>query len=151
MMKLKISGDKLTLASAHMLSRHDKCARLHGHNYEIEVEIEGELNDKNMIIDFGEVKEKIAAIFKKYDHKVLIPKINPEFSIETNEKEVKIITCESKRYRFPISDVVLLPIISTTVEILSQYFHGLIKKEYPQFKITLTMHETPTSAAIYSE
>ena len=48
--KLRVSGDKLTIASAHMLAKHDKCARIHGHNYFIEVEIEGELNEENMII-----------------------------------------------------------------------------------------------------
>ena len=56
-MKLRISGDKLTIACAHMLSKHDKCARVHGHNYQIEVEIEGELNESNMIIDFSLFKK----------------------------------------------------------------------------------------------
>ena len=57
-MKLIISGDKLTLACAHMLSKHDKCAHVHGHNYQIEVEIEGEVDDNNMVIDFGQFKKK---------------------------------------------------------------------------------------------
>ncbi|GAG55454.1 unnamed protein product, partial [marine sediment metagenome] len=69
-MKIRVSGDKLTIASAHMLAKHDKCARIHGHNYSIEVEIEGELNEKNMVIDFSEFKSRVSKIIKKYDHKV---------------------------------------------------------------------------------
>ena len=57
-MKLKIAGDKLTIACAHMLTKHDKCARIHGHNYLFEIEVEGELDDKYMIVDFGEFKTK---------------------------------------------------------------------------------------------
>ena len=150
-MKLRISGDKFTIASAHMLTRHDKCARLHGHNYLVEIEVEGELNEKNMVVDFGEIKSKIAPILKDLDHRILIPLESPHFVIETNEKETKVKTSEGKFYRFPSEDVVLLPLKSTTVEILSKYVHNLIKEIYPNLKITVIMSETPTSVAIYSE
>jgi len=63
-LKLKISGDKLTFASAHMLTRHDKCARLHGHNYDIEVEVEGKMDENNMLIDFGIFKTAVGKIVK---------------------------------------------------------------------------------------
>jgi len=150
-MKLIVKGDKLTIAAAHMLSRHFKCARLHGHNYEIEVEIEGELNEKNMIIDFGELKKTLGELFKKFDHHVLVPTKNKDFQIEISDKEVKILTCEGKTYRFPREDVALLPIESTTAELLAVYFHQLIKERYPSFTITVKVAETENSIAIFGE
>lgn len=149
-MKLRISGDKLTFASAHMLSKHDKCARVHGHNYQIEVEIEGELNESNMIIDFGHFKNGVSEILKDLDHKILLPENSKDFDIKTNEKEVVVTTCDDKRYRFPREDVKLLPIEATTAELMSKYFHYLIKKQFPGFKITVIMSETPTSKVIYT-
>ncbi len=150
-MKLKITGDKLTISAAHMLSRHDKCSRLHGHNYNIVIEIEGDLNEKHMIVDFSEFKEKIGIMLKQFDHKLLIPQYNEDFIIEEGDKEVKVKTCEGKYYRFPKEDVKLLPLQTTTVELLSQHIHALIKKEYPTFKVQLEMSETPTSFAIFSD
>ncbi len=149
-MKLRIAGDKLTIACAHMLSKHDKCARIHGHNYQIEVEIEGDLNESNMIIDFGLFKKGVSEILKELDHKTLLPENSKDFSIKTNEKEVVVTTCEDKRYRFPREDVKLLPIEATTAELMVIYFHDLIKKQFPEFKITVIMSETPTSKVIYT-
>lgn len=150
-MKLKISGDKLTLAAAHMLLKHDKCARLHGHNYEIEVEIEGDLDENNMIIDFGPFKSSVGSIIKELDHMVILPKNNPDLKIEIDDNQYKVSTCEGKFYRFPKADVVLVPLEATTVELLSKYLHDILKEKYPQFKITVTMSETPTSIVSYTE
>ncbi|MCE7746762.1 MAG: 6-carboxytetrahydropterin synthase [Candidatus Heimdallarchaeota archaeon] len=150
-MKLKISGDKLTFASAHMLTRHDKCARLHGHNYDVEVEVEGKIDENNMLIDFGIFKTAVGKIVKKFDHRILIPDFNKDLKITTTDKQVIVDTCEGRYYRFPREDVILLPLKATTVELLAKYFHSLIKKQYPQFKITITMAETPTSVVTYTE
>ncbi|MCG3258880.1 MAG: 6-carboxytetrahydropterin synthase [Candidatus Heimdallarchaeota archaeon] len=150
-MKLKISGDKLTFASAHMLTRHDKCARLHGHNYDIEVEVEGKIDENNMLIDFGIFKKAVGKIVKKFDHRILIPDFNKDLNITTTDKQVIVDTCEGRYYRFPREDVILLPLEATTVELLAKYFHSLIKEQYPQFKITITMAETPTSVVTYTE
>ena len=149
-MKLKISGDKLTFASAHILTKHDKCTRLHGHNYQVEVEIEGELDENNMIIDFSIFKSRIGELLKKYDHKIILPKKNKDLKIETDEKQVKLTSSNGNFYRFPSEDVLLLPIEATTVELLSKHIHDLIKEEYQQFSITVTIAETPTSVVSYS-
>ena len=150
-MKLRISGDKLTIAAAHMLSKHDKCARLHGHNYQIEVEIDGELDHKNMVIDFGVFKSKIGELLKRFDHKILLPAESKDFEVKVEENQVSVISCEGRKYRFPREDVELLPLEATTVELLSKFIHDLIKREYSDFKITITMSETPTSVVVYSE
>ena len=150
-MKLRISGDKLTIAAAHMLSKHDKCARLHGHNYQVEVEIEGELDHKSMVVDFGVFKSKVGELLKRFDHKILLPVESEDFEVKVEEKQVSVISCEGRKYRFPREDVELLPLKATTVELLSKFIHDLIKEKYSDFKITITMSETPTSVVVYSE
>jgi len=59
-------------SSAHFLTLPYKspCQRIHGHEYKVEIEIEGELNDDGMILDFTKLKE----IVKELDHKIIIPK-----------------------------------------------------------------------------
>ena len=150
-MKIQISGDKISFSAAHILSNHDKCSRLHGHNYRLRVEAEGQLNVKKMVVDFGEFKTKVRNIVKQFDHRILVPSQNKEFNIISDEREVKILTTENKYYRFPKEDVLILPIEATTAELLAKYIHNLIKETYPKLKITVSISETPTSIASFSE
>ncbi len=53
---------------AHHLSDHRKCGFPHGHTYRIDVTIESEFKG-GMIIDFGELKEKVRSVLIKYDHR----------------------------------------------------------------------------------
>ena len=67
----------VVISAAHSLSSlppEHKCHNLHGHNYKIEVEIEGErLDEHGMLVDFG----LLADIVKRYDHKDLNDLLKP--------------------------------------------------------------------------
>jgi len=54
------------ISSAHRLSLpyESKCLRLHGHNYKVELFIEGEKNEVGMIVDFTHLK----GVVMSYDH-----------------------------------------------------------------------------------
>lgn len=64
---------KFEFAGAHYLPNHPgKCQNLHGHTWKVEVEIMGQVKkDTGMIIDFGDMKEKINPIIETFDHKCL--------------------------------------------------------------------------------
>jgi len=70
MFELKIITD---FAAAHQLKMvAEKCENLHGHNWKIEVHVAGEsLNKAGVLMDFGEIKQHVAEIMKKLDHKFL--------------------------------------------------------------------------------
>lgn len=57
------------LDSAHQVPSVPKCARLHGHTYEVEVRVEGEPADDGMIVEFGQFKERAwSQVLVRYDH-----------------------------------------------------------------------------------
>lgn len=60
-------------ASAHRLREYDgNCERLHGHNWKIEVRLEGEtLNDLGMVCDFRDAKRIIKQVTDRLDHRYL--------------------------------------------------------------------------------
>lgn len=64
---------KFEFAGAHYLPNHPgKCQNLHGHTWKVEIEIIGQVKkDTGMIIDFGDMKEKINPIIETFDHKCL--------------------------------------------------------------------------------
>jgi len=59
--------------SAHQLRDYvGKCARIHGHTWQVEVEVTGrELDDNGMLIDFGVLKRHVNDIIGALDHRYL--------------------------------------------------------------------------------
>lgn len=60
-------------AASHVLDGHPgKCARLHGHNWKVEVEVAATaLNDIGMAIDFADLKTAVHEIADAMDHRHL--------------------------------------------------------------------------------
>lgn len=56
--------------AAHYLPGHSKCSQMHGHTYTVEVMIETD-EETDMVMDFGELKERLKEALRDYDHKVL--------------------------------------------------------------------------------
>ena len=71
--EIDFEDPRIGFASAHFIIGHDKCGRLHGHNYFIKVKVKGELNEQHMVLDYGILKEALRKLTKPFDHKVLIP------------------------------------------------------------------------------
>ncbi len=71
-------------SAAHRLREYKgKCEELHGHNWKVEVSVEGRsLNPTGMVLDFKELKDKLKNVLQKLDHRYLnevapFDKINP--------------------------------------------------------------------------
>jgi 6-pyruvoyltetrahydropterin/6-carboxytetrahydropterin synthase len=70
MYELKIVTD---FAAAHRLENfYGKCESLHGHNWKVEVFLQGDrLDDAGLIRDFGVVKAKTREVLAELDHHYL--------------------------------------------------------------------------------
>lgn len=72
-------GITLYMDCAHHLPGHPKCGGVHGHTYQIDIELKDELKlvpdqlhyEQGMVMDFGLIKEKLRVVLDKYDHKDL--------------------------------------------------------------------------------
>jgi 6-pyruvoyl-tetrahydropterin synthase len=56
-----------TFDAAH---RHDATGEVHGHTYEVEVEVEAPL-DEGMVVDFRVLKQRTRRVLEAFDHKDL--------------------------------------------------------------------------------
>jgi 6-pyruvoyltetrahydropterin/6-carboxytetrahydropterin synthase len=53
----------------HRLPEHfDKCKNIHGHSYKMIVELEGEILESGMVMDYYDLKKIINPIVEKLDH-----------------------------------------------------------------------------------
>ena len=61
--------------AAHRLPRvpeGHKCARLHGHSFRVDVEVEGEVDPElGWLIDYADIKEAFAPLHEQLDHHYL--------------------------------------------------------------------------------
>ena len=148
--EIDFEDPRIGFAAAHFIIGHDKCGRLHGHNYFIKVKISGDINEQHMVLDYGLLKEELKKLVKPLDHKVLIPAKAEGLQIEKEKESVEVITCD-KRYLLPVDDVVHLPIPATTAEELAKYFHQELQKIWPKFVIRVTIEEAPGASATYTK
>ncbi|NHJ84847.1 MAG: 6-pyruvoyl tetrahydropterin synthase family protein [Asgard group archaeon] len=149
--EIEYDDPRIGFAAAHFIVDHEKCGRLHGHNYFLRVKISGELNDKHMVLDYGILKDELRKITEPLDHKVLIPSESEGLSItEIDNISIEIITC-NKRYLIPKEDAVLIPLSATTSEELAKYFHQILTAIWPNFTITVNVEEAPGASATFTK
>lgn len=119
---LVLAKEDFKFSSAHFtLFCADHAERFHGHNYHVQVEIEGtELDAEGLLVGFAEVKTEIRALCRKYDSRTLIPTESPHLTLRQDESNVTVNFLE-RVYSFPSEDVELLPLVNTSIELLAKY------------------------------
>jgi len=125
--RITLERNTLRFASAHFTTFGGECEPIHGHNYDVFVEIEGELTSDSWVLDFREVKRIIAAICQELDHRFLLPTKSVALKIEERGAEYEI-TFDDRRYVLPKNDVAPLPIDNSTAERLAEWLNGRIRE-----------------------
>jgi len=118
MHSLRVSSEKMRFSSAHFVADSGGCERLHGHNYEVEVDVSGPIDEHGMVIDFKELKKRAAELCDRLDHRVLLPGKSAAIRVRESAGSVEVQVA-SKRYVFPGEDCIILPIAATTAELLA--------------------------------
>ena len=63
---------RFEFAAAHYLPDHKGlCKNMHGHNYVLEVTVEGEIGVGGMVVDFTDLKLQVRDVLANLDHKVV--------------------------------------------------------------------------------
>lgn len=63
-----------TFESAHFLPRvpaGHKCGRMHGHSYELTVEVSGTIGPDGWVMDFADIDAAVAPVVARLDHRCL--------------------------------------------------------------------------------
>ena len=130
-MKTRIAKDFYWEMSHRLPFHKGPCRNIHGHSYKIRVEVEGELNDEGMVLDYYDLKLLFNPIINLLDHSFVVDKsdvVMIEF-LKTNDLKYHIID----KY--------------TTAENLVEYIFNLVKpeiqKKYSNItELTIRLYET---------
>jgi 6-pyruvoyl tetrahydropterin synthase/QueD family protein len=117
---IRLERNALRFAAAHFVTFGGRCESLHGHNYDIFVEVRGALSDDSWVADFGEVKRAVREIIQPLDHKFLLAAANPH-CVAARSGDSWEVRFGERRYVFPACDVAELDIDNTTAERLAEW------------------------------
>jgi 6-pyruvoyltetrahydropterin/6-carboxytetrahydropterin synthase len=116
-----VTKDFLVFSAAHFITYSGThCERLHGHNYRVEVQVEGPLDENHYVIDFLALRDITRSITDRLDHRVLLPMKSPRITVAAADGQVSA-RFQDRAWSFPEGDCALLPIPNTTAELLARW------------------------------
>src|SRR5271166_211637 len=89
-------------------------------HYRASVDLGGPLDETDCVIDFAAVLRAMKSILAEIDHAVLLPARSGQIHVAAGEKEVEV-RFGNRRWVFPREECRLLPVASTTVELIANY------------------------------
>ena len=145
---IEVAKDYFNFASAHFLIfANGKREPLHGHNYQISVAIEGELDRAGVVLDFISFKPLVKQVCDSLDHRTLIQTESPLVTVRQREREVEVLY-KKQRLLLPRSDVILLPLVNTSTELLAEYVANHIRRKMRRaFSATIRYMEVAVEEA----
>ncbi|QYY35711.1 6-carboxytetrahydropterin synthase [Ruficoccus sp. ZRK36] len=111
----KFSAGHFTIFSAEVREN------LHGHNWNVGVEITAEVGDNGLAFDYAIAKRQAEAYCDELNERFLLPGESPFLKIEETESGLTAVYGE-ERLPFLKRDVCVLPLRNVTVEELSAWF-----------------------------
>ncbi len=119
--RVRISKDYLVFSAAHFITfGGSTCEQLHGHNYRVAAEVQGPLDADLLVVDFIWLRDALGRILEELDHRVLLATENPTLDVAVGDREVEV-TFADRRWVFPKTDCVLLPVGNATAEMLARH------------------------------
>ena len=129
---IEVAKDYFNFASAHFLIfANGQREPLHGHNYQVSVRMEGELDRAGVVLDFISFKPLVKKICDSLDHRTLIQAASTEIKVHRRAREVEL-RYKKQRMILPRQDVILLPLANTSTELLAEHVADQIRKRVRQ-------------------
>lgn len=121
--RVHIRKEAYKFSCAHMTVFADGSKeRLHGHNYQVSVDLTLPQTALADMVPFQTIKDEIRTLSKGWDEYVLLAADCPFFQIDRKSAtEIEFHLC-GRRYVLPLEDVVLLPTDNIVVETLAALF-----------------------------
>lgn len=147
--RFKFSATHFTIFS------EDRAENLHGHNYQVSVNLKFKdiSQDTGISVEFSELKENIQKLCDFLDEKILIPADSPFLSLGEVDSNLEVRFNE-KFYSFPTSDCEVLGIQNTSSECLAQWFYEELEESLKGKKVKsfmVTIEETSGQSVTYTD
>lgn len=153
---IEVAKDYFNFAAAHFLIfNNGQREALHGHNYQVAVRLEGELDRAGVVLDFIAFKPLVKRVCDDLDHRTLIQNRSPVLKVQKQNGAV-LIHYKKQKILLPKQDVILLPLANTSTELLAEYIaqqlRRRVRQQFPQANIRyieVAVEEARSQRAIF--
>lgn len=120
---VRVTKDTLVFSAAHFITfNRNVCERLHGHNWRVEAEVEGPLDENHYVFDFIALRDGLQSLVHELDHRVLLPDRHPSILVEVSDDQQEVKAAfGQRRWIFPREDCLILPVENTTAELIARW------------------------------
>lgn len=153
---VRVYKQYFNFAASHFLIFADGSReRLHGHNYQVTVRLDGDCSAGDLVVDFIPLKPIVKGICDELDHRTLLPRDNPLLHLKQGEGLLWAHHDDGSRFAFPPGDVRILPLPNTSTEMLARFVaHELAERLHatiPEARIDaleIQVEESPGQAGL---
>jgi 6-pyruvoyltetrahydropterin/6-carboxytetrahydropterin synthase len=136
---IEVAKDYFNFASAHFLVfANGQREALHGHNYQVAVKLEGELDRAGVVLDFLTFKPLVKRVCDDLDHRTLIQSQSPALKV-LKQHDTIAVHYRKQKILLPKRDVILLPLANTSTELLAEYIakqlQRRVRRQFPAANI----------------
>ncbi|QQR72048.1 MAG: 6-carboxytetrahydropterin synthase [Holophagales bacterium] len=144
--RIELAKEDFKFSAAHFtLFGPEAAERLHGHNYRVSIAVSGpSLDERGLLVDFDRLKRAVRDCCAALDDRILVPTGSDWLAIAIAGGEVEV-RYAGRRYVFPESEVVLLPCVNTSVELLARHLWGILSRDLaglPLDSLAVAVEET---------
>lgn len=138
---IDVSKEYLKFSAAHFLIFPDGSAeRLHGHNYRVFVDVEADLTEHGLVIDFKMIKPIIRELVDRLDEHWLVPGEHPVLRARDRGDGTIEVRYQDRYYAAPLEDVIVLPVNNTSSENLATYLgrelRAMLRQRFPDVALS---------------
>lgn len=120
--RIRFAKEDFKFSSAHFtLFSATAAEALHGHNYRVWLELGGQhLDSRGLLVGFDPLKHAVRNLCAELDGRVLLPTRAGELTLREEGDALEVLWAD-RVYKFPVDEVVRLPLANTSIELLAQY------------------------------
>lgn len=150
--RLNLDKADIGFSAAHFSIVGGRAERLHGHNYRVLLQAHGVVGADGTMVDFGVLKRALRDVCAQLEERTLLPLHSDRVSVRVDGDDVAV-TEGTRHFRFPRSDVYLLPIVNTTCEALAAHLLASLRDLLGALpvRLELTVEEKPGQSATVFE
>lgn len=119
--RIVLAKEDFKFSAAHFtLFPNGGAELLHGHNYRVGVELAGgSLDEEGLLVDIERFKKVLRERCAYLDSRTLLPAASRRVQWSRDGEAIEVV-CGQRRYRFPADDVLLLPLVNTSMELFAR-------------------------------
>jgi len=126
---VRVHPGELHFNAAHFITFDGVCENIHGHNFHVCLEAQGDNTGDAFVIDFVQLNALAAKICAGLHDGVLLPAESSEVSITRRDDGLLDVRSYDRRFILDERSCILLPVPNTTAEMLARHISDRLLAE----------------------